>query len=372
MSSQVSVPLFYPVRSEQIEQKAIEVLRSGFIATGKYVDEFTNAFGQLIGKDHVVTINDVSNAVQIALFISDVQPGDEIIATPFSCMSSNSPIALAKAKVKWLDIDPATGTVDVQHLKKLVSEKTKALIVYHVAGYPADMQAIVDICKPYNIKIIEDCNNALLADIHGKQVGSWGDFSVYSFYPNRQINAGEGGALVCRRLEDAERAKRLRRYGIDSKTFRNADGEINPKSDIPEIGWGATLNNLCSAMGLVQVDSVAGRIEQTRQVARKYDDAFKGLHAVTSIKALPSAHPSYWVYMLQVEKRSQLMKTLKENKISCSILHQLNTAYTGFSIFPTETSGADKFFSRLVCIPCGWWMDESQIAHVQKMVTEFK
>lgn len=367
----MKVSLFNPYRSAEIEQKVLEVLRSGFIATGPYVESFTRKFSNLIEQKNVVTINDISNAVQIALHLSNIQPGDEVIATPFSCMSSNSPIAVARAHVKWADMDPATATVTVDSIKKLITKKTKAMLIYHVAGYPGPIDEISKLCELHGIKLIEDCNNALNATLKKQKVGSYSDFSVYSFYPNRQINAGEGGALICKLESDFSRAIKLRRYGIDLHTFRTSDGEINPASDIPEIGWGATLNNLCSAMGLVQVDTVQSRIELTRKVAQTYLKALSGHTDIISVNPLEDADPSFWVYIVRTKKQAQLLQFLKQAGIACSKLHQLNTVYSGFNTSDVYVPGAIQFMNELVCIPCGWWMNEEQVQYVITRLNEF-
>lgn len=366
----MSISLFNAYRSVEIENICLEVLRSGQIASGPYVQKFTDSFSEIIQNPHVVTTNDMSTAIQIALHLSGVTEADEVLTTPYACMSTNSPIALAKAKAVWVDMDPVTLSIDLESLRKKITKRTKALLLYHVAGYPGPVEEVAKICKQHGITLIEDCNNALMATYDGKQVGQWGDFSVFSFYPNRQINAGEGGALVCKRKSDAERAILLRRYGINSKTFRDSSGEINPKSDIPEVGWAAILNNLCSAMGHAQLPSLPNRIEKVRQNAQVLGSILADHKSITPIKCLPNAEASYWVYMVKSAKRDQLMSQLKEARIGCSKIHQLNNIYSGFQSSPTDLPGSQEVMATVLGIPCGWWLTPEDLKEMKKKLNE--
>src|SRR6218665_2218330 len=247
------IRLFHAAHSADLEKVAIDVLCSGQIASGPKVQAFELALEAVVGRRHLVTTNDMTSAVVLALHLAGAGPGDEVLTLAFSCMSSNSPIVRVGARAVWVDIDPMSASMSVDDVRRAISPRTKALLLYHVAGYPGPAAEIAALCRERGITVIEDCNNALGALQDGKPVGSVGDYTVYSFYPNRQINAIEGGALVCPDQATAERAIRLRRFGIDAKSFRDQLGEIDARSDIPEVGWSAALNQLNAAIGLAQL-----------------------------------------------------------------------------------------------------------------------
>lgn len=365
------LPLFRAYHDEAMERNALEVLRSGAIAAGSFNTRFDAEFGALIGHKWLVTMNDMSNAIFMALRLAGVGPGDEVLTTPFACMSTNSPIAMAGARPAWVDVDPVTATIDLDSFRKAITKRTKALILYHVSGYPGPADEVSAICQENGIVLIEDCDNALLAKLYGRTVGSFGRFSVYSFYPNRQINASEGGALGCRLRDDMERGIRLRRYGIDLSKFRRSDGEINPECDIPEIGWAATLNNLCSALGLAQIESVAGRVDGARMNAETYDGLLDGLDAIVPISRLPGAEPSYWTYMVRAKNRDALMAYLKGLGIGCSCVHFLNTAYSGFHTVAPDLPGSYELMESILSLPCGWWMGKPEVRRVAEAIEGF-
>lgn len=366
-----SIPLFGIYAEKNIGEVVQDIISKGQIAAGKFVTDFAQAFGKLTDQRHVVTVNDMSNAIQIALRLSNVGIGDKVLASSYACMSTNAPIATIGATPVWVDVNAETGLMSPDALEKAITPECKAVIVYHLAGYPAEIEKIAAICTKYNLKLIEDCDNALLASVNGKQVGTFGDFAIFSFYPNRQLNATEGGALCCKRSEDAARAIKLRRYGIDIPNFRGADGEINPESDIPEIGWAATLNNVCSAIGLSQISSVEQRIEMSRAVARKYKQAFQGVPGLTIVPHESNVSPSYWVYLVKLENRDLILCQLKTLGVSVSKIHHLTSLYSGFGCEPVSLPGTQAFFDKVIGLPCGWWLSNDDVDFIIEEIINF-
>ena len=364
MGSPTPIRLFHAAHSPAMEQAALEVLRSGQIASGPKVAEFQKRFGEHVGRSHVVSTSDMTSALILALHLAGVRPGDEVLTLAYSCMSSNSPIALLGAKAVWVDIDPATASMSLDDLRHALSPRTKAVMLYHVAGYPGPAADISALCKERGIALIEDCNNALGATQHGQPVGHAGDFAVFSFYPNRQINAIEGGALVCPDAATAERATRLRRFGIDSTTFRDSLGEINPQSDIPEIGWSASFNQLHAAVGLPQIPLLKHRLARTRLIATILQQELRGLSRVRPAVAREGAEPAFWAFLTLVERRDQLLAALKTRGIQSSRLHHRSDDYRGFGADRRPLLGTDKFMNEVLAIPCGWWLSDEEVTRL--------
>ena len=314
----------------------------------------------------------MSNAMQIALRLAGVTEGAEVLTTPFACMATNAPIASVGGKPVWVDMIPTNGTMDPEKLTRAITSKCKAVILYHVAGYPGYVREIKAICTSHGIALIEDCNAALLASVAGQQVGHWGDYSIHSFYPNRQINATEGGALVCSNSEDTSRGIKLRRYGMDLKKFRLPNGEIDPGYDIPEIGWAATLNNLCSAIGMVQLPSVSERVNLNRLNARYLATVLEGLDSISAVKTLPETEPNYWVYLVRSKRSNELMTFLLQHGIRSSKLHMPNNSYSGFGAASPDLFQCTKFYNDILALPCGWWLSAEEMKYIAQALTEFE
>lgn len=360
-----SISLYEAVSLPEMEKAALEVLHSGKIANGEYVKKFEDGFGELIGAANVVTTIDMTSAMYLALHLAGVNAGDEVLTTAFACLATNSAIAQKKARPIWVDINRDSLEIDFGDLASKISEKTKVLILYHAAGYPGPAKDISTWCKNKGIILIEDCDNALFAERDSAMVGSHGDFSIYSFYPNRQINATEGGALVCRNSDDAKRARKLRRFGIDSDTFRTIEGEINPESDVPEIGWAMTMNNLCAAIAYTQLATAKARVEQNRANANKLNSMINGVKSLCPISIPDHCNPAYWVYFILLENRDAVLRKLKAKGVAASAVHQRNDLYTGFdSRISKELVNTRYIQDHILAIPCGWWLQDKDLFRI--------
>ncbi|MBM9488058.1 DegT/DnrJ/EryC1/StrS family aminotransferase [Pseudomonas sp. ICBG1301] len=363
-------PLYGVVHTPEMDVVALDILRSGRIASGEWVAKFEDALKGVIGLPHVVSTVDMTSALFLALHLADVQPGDEVLTTAFACLSTNSAIAHSKAIPVWVDVSPGNVSMSVADLESKISEKTKAVILYHVAGYPGPAREISELCKKYNLVLIEDCDNALLAAQNGVTVGSYADFAIYSFYPNRQINATEGGALACRNEAMAAKARRLRRFGIDFGTFRAETGEINPLSDIPEIGWGVTMNNLCSGLGYAQFESLNTRRDATIRNAQALSSLISGVQGLTPVPVRESDEPVYWVFLILVEDQARVLSELKKRGVMASSVHQRNDVYSGFEGGAKYLPNTDVLQSSIIGVPCGWWLTEVDMVFIADALKE--
>lgn len=362
--SKTTINLFQPVHLPEMEIAALEVMRSGQIASGPKVAEFEQSFGNLVGREHVVSTNDLTNAVMLALHLVGVRSGDDVATVAFSCLQSNSPIVRLGAHPVWIDIDPLTMSMCVEDLAAKLKPSVKAVIVYHIAGYPADTVRISDLCRNRGIPLIEDCNNAIGAKLDSRHVGTHGDFAVYSFFPNRQINGIEGGMLATPNAKTAERATRLRRFGLNLKTFRDSSGEINPESDVPEIGWSAALNNLNASVALSQLSTLAVRASRTQEIAEHLAKSLVGLDCIRVVKPVERAVPAYWGLLIMLERRDALNKYLKSNGIKSSLIHMRNDYYSGFCTPIADLPGTTIVMDQVLAIPCGWWLTNAQVDEI--------
>jgi len=361
-------PLFGVYHDQSVEEAALSVLRSGQIASGAHVEQFRRAFADQVGRPLTVTVNDMSNAVAIALRLAGVEPGTEIITQAFSCLSSNAPLGLSGAKVRWADMNPDTATVSVDSVEALMTPSTRAVLLYHVAGYPGPAQEIAALCRSRGVALIEDCNNALGATLGGVQLGQFGDYAIHSFYPNRQINAIEGGALSVSTDAEFQRALKLRKYGIDPLRFRNSEGEIDPDVDVPELGWAAILNNLSSAVGLAQMSGLSARLAATRLNALHLRDLLNGVPGLQIVQPLAGADPAWWAVLVLAENRDRLLTQLKRRGVAASRLHFRNDAYSGFKARRAPLPGTDRFMAEVVALPCGWWLSPDDIDAISQEV----
>lgn len=363
--------MFHPVVLPEMEAAVLSVLRSGQIASGPKVAEFERVFSTLAEREHVVATNDMTSAATLALRLAGVRDGDEVATLAFSCLSSNAPIAKLGARAVWVDIEPSTLSMSVCDLAKKLNPRVKAVFVYHVAGYPADIEQIAQLCRSRGIPLIEDCNNALGAKAAGKPVGAYGDYSIYSIYPNRQINGIEGGLLATPDAATAAKARRLRRFGIDASTFRDDRGEIDPTSEVDEIGWSAALSNLNAAVAVSQFNSLTERLQKTSVNAAYLASTLRCLPGLKLIETTINNSAAYWGFGIMTPQRDLLLAHLKANSIKTSILHQRNDIYRGFGTGPSSLSGTEVVMTQFLALPCGWWLREDELQKISSEVIAF-
>lgn len=368
MANERPLRLFGVVTESAIEQALVDVVRSGAIASGAIIEEFRVALGALLGNPNVVTTSDVSSAIRSALHLAGIGSGDEVITAPFTCLSTTSPVGLSGAKVVWADVDPSTGLLDVADLKRCITSRTKAVMLYHLAGYPGPVEEIARLCADVGLKLIEDCDNALGATVGGRLVGSFGDYAAYCFYPNRHLHTLDGGAIACRSAEDFERAMRLRWFGINLPRFRDGLGEINPDEDVTNLGWGMRLGNIGSAVGLAQLPGFNARLAKVRENAAALTALLKGVAGIEVVKPLPGTDPAYWGLLAHVANRDEALRRLKTQGVEVSKLHFRNDRYSAFNSDQRPMPGVEKFSASQLFLPCGWWLERADIIRMTRLI----
>lgn len=367
-----SIPLYKAHVPPGIGQELDPLFATGQLAGGPAVDAFQGSLGEFLGNPRVLLTGDVSSSISLALMLAGVQPEDEVVMSPLVCLATSCPVANQFARIKWCDVDPETGNLDPDSLRQSLTSQTRAIIVYHWAGNPADMDAILTVASERGVPVIEDAGEALGAEFMGRKIGAIGsDYSVFSFYPNRHITTIEGGAIAFKDEATWERGRWLRRYGIHQPSFRLPNGEINPDSDIRQAGLNTYMNQVSAFIGLKQMEWLPGILERHRSNASYYNSRFHGHKRIRPLRALGAANSAHWVYTILTDKRDELMIHLKSHGIQCSKVHIRNDHYSCFGSADHQLPGVDKFSQQALGIPCGWWVDLEGIRYICERIEEF-
>jgi perosamine synthetase len=340
------------------------VLAGGQLAAGPNVAGLEQDLAAYLGGGRVVALGDMTHALTLALQLAGIGPGDEVLTLAYNCLSSNTAIAQVGAVPVWVDIDPALACLSVADCEAARTPRTRALVVYHVAGYPAPLEALRAFCDQQHLVLIEDANNALGARWNGRPVGLVGDFAVFSFYANRQVNGIEGAALVCPDEATAREALRLRRFGIDMTTFRDPLGEINPASDVPRIGMSSPLSHVNATLARHQLRTLDERLARNRRHVAWLGQALAGVEGIDPIGWPEQADPAFWVWLVRCAQRDRVLAELKQQGIQCAKLHQPNDVYTGFGSPRRPLAQTDRFMAGILALPCGWWLTEAALVSV--------
>jgi len=354
--SQISIPLFKVFTADSAHAALKPVLESGRLATGSRVAEFEARVAAWLGAPRVVGMNDASGALTVALYLSGVRPGDEVITSPLACAATLMPIANLFAKPVWCDVDARTGMPDPRKIDTLINEKTRAVLLYHWAGNVADIDAISKIARPRNIKLIQDASEAFGAEYLNRRLGSEADFTVYSFYATKHLSCGEGAALLAKEPGNLDAAIRLRRFGIDYSEIRLPNGDLNPDFDIPLAGFNLAMNEIAATIGLENILHADKIVSRCRENGEFFDSSLADLPGVRLLPQMKNCASGYWVYSLLVERRDALTRKLLSHGIGTQRLHLRNDHYTCFDKRQCELPGVSEFDMHNICIPCGWWV----------------
>jgi len=327
-----------------------KVLYSGYIAQGDVVEQFERAFESYIGSGYTLSLNSGTAALHIALILTGVKEGDEVISTPLTAEPTNVAIKMVGATIRYADIDSETGGICPKSIEANISNKTKAILFVDYAGIPSNIKAIKEISGKYNLPVIEDAAHALGAKFNGKKTGNHFPFTVFSFQAIKHLTTIDGGALQIQDEELYKKGKKIRWFGLDK-------GVSRLENDITFQGYKYHMNNVNACVGLVQLKEIDTIVEAYISNGKYLDENLKGIKGVELLNYYPNSEPSYWLYTLKVENRDSLIKKFAENGIMASELHKRNDLHTFLNDFPdTNLPNLDSFYSKMLHLPCGWWV----------------
>ena len=366
--AQATIPLFKVFMPESAHAALKPVLESGRLATGPQVGTFETQLASWLGYPQVTALSDASSALTLALYQAGVRPGDEVIASPLACSATLMPIANLFAHPVWCDIDPQTGMIAAGKIADLVSDKTRAILIYHWSGDVADMDAVAAVAKKYDLKLVEDASEAFGAEYKNKRLGGAADFTVYSFYATKHINCSEGAALLTRDAADVEVSRRLRRFGIDYSSLRLPDGNLNPRFDIPVAGFNFPMNEIAATLGIEGLHHADQIVAQHRANGSFYESALADVPGMRLLKRREDSVSGYWTYALLAERRDDLMRKLVAAGIGTQRLHLRNDAYSCFGGKSMNLPWVATFDAQNLSIPCGWWVGEEERESIVKCI----
>jgi perosamine synthetase len=351
------IPLYRPYMPGELPE-IDAILHGGALAYGKWGKLFERKLGEFIGESRILVVNSYNSAMFLALIIIGIKEGDEIIASPMSCLASNQPFVTLGARVVWADIDPATGTLCPESVQSKITLKTRAIFHNHFCGYPGYIDEINSIGKEKGIIVVDDAIEAFGSEYKGHKMGNLGtDITVFSFQTVRIPNTIDGGAIVLNNSDLLQKAILARDYGINRNHFRNNLGEINESCDISSQGIGATLNELNSYIGCQQMKQVENILERQRinghYWSEYFHDNFKDVLLVANRSYIS---PNYWVFGILTENKKQSLIEFRDRGYYASGVHLPNNYYSVFGNMETLV-GVKKFYSKFLALPCGWWFE---------------
>ena len=361
------IPLMKVHAPENIGETIQDVFDTGFITEGEYSDMFEKKLGEYIGNPNTCLVNSCTSALHLAAHMLDLSYGDEVITTAMTCMATNEPFYHTGVKLVFADINPGTGNICVESIKKKITSKTKGIVVVHWGGQPCDMNEIMEIAKENDIKVVEDAAHALRSEYKGKRIGNHGDYICFSFQAVKHLSTIDGGAIVCKSEEDAIRIRKLRWFGLD-RQFKCAS---RWDQDIPECGYKFHMNNINAVVGLRQLEHIDRLIDGHIDNANYFRDNITNPN-ITLMDSYSDRISSSWLFSILVDDKRKFRTYMTENGIGTDSAHVSNLRYSVFEKFNTDDlTGLEIFDSKMMNIPVGWWVSESDRKKIVDLVNGY-
>jgi dTDP-4-amino-4,6-dideoxygalactose transaminase len=353
------IPLFKVHMNAEAPALVGQVLLSGYIGEGEKVKEFERALQEELGAPSLpLAVNSCTSAITLALHMCGVGPGKEVITTPITCTATNSPIVTLGGTPVFADVDPITGNIDPESVKKLITKNTAAIIAVDWVGRFCDYKSL----QYAGIPVIQDAAHGPF-EFDGRPTG---DFICLSFQAIKHMTTGDGGALIfntgSRNAGFRKRARLLRWYGLD----REDAADFRCAQNITEVGYKFHMNDINAAIGLANIGSLAENVN-----AHLVNAAYLHKHINNKFVELAPFDPkaAYWVFPLLVRERKTFEEYLKARGIAASQVHARNDNHDAFP--DTYHGGVALFNARQINIPCGWWLGQIDLDYIVKVINDW-
>lgn len=352
----------YQTIKDEIQEAFSQVFESSWFILGKNVESFEKEFASYCRAKYGIGVGSGTEALHLALLACDVQTGDEVITVANTAVPTISAISFAQATPVFVDIDPDTHTMDPTLIEAKITEKTRVILPVHLYGQSADMRPILKIAKKYNLKVIEDACQAHGAEYHGTKVGVIGDLGCFSFYPSKNLGAyGDGGMVVTKNPELADRVWMLRNYGQRKRYYHDIKG------------FNSRLDELQAAFLRKKLKHLNQWNERRRQLAQIYNDNL-GKAVVKPIEKDYAFH-IYHLYVIRCKRRDELQKYLTYNGIQTLIHYpvpvHLQHAYLDLNIKPGCLPITEKYAAEILSLPMYPELKDDEIFYVADKINEF-
>jgi dTDP-4-amino-4,6-dideoxygalactose transaminase len=307
------IPVMRPMLGDEEAEAAAEAVRSGWVAQGPRVAEFERRFAAATGAAHAVALSNCTTALHLALVVAGVGPGDEVVVPSLSFIATANAARYVGATPVFADVELATGNLTVSTVESVVTSRTRAVILVHQGGVPADVRAMREAARRWGVTLIEDAACAAGSTAYGESVGAGALMAAWSFHPRKVITTGEGGMLT---TDDAQWSARLRRLREHGMNISAAEREASPTPVLEaylETGYNYRMTDIQAAVGLVQLGRLPGIVARRREVAAHYHELLSDVDGVTAVR--DPAHgttnyQSFWVLLPEGTDRNEVLAEL--------------------------------------------------------------
>lgn len=365
--SRTPIEFFFTSVSPRAIERVSEVLRSSRLSEGVRVREFESALATRLGLLHPAALNSGTSALHLALDLAGVGPGDEVILPAQTFVATGMVVLMRQAEPVFADIDPLTGNLDAASVRRKISQRTRAVIPVHWAGYPCDLEDINSVARAHGLAVIEDAAHALGATYQEEPIGAVSRFTAFSFQAIKHLTTGDGGALCCRDDGDAQAALKRRWFGIDrAKDKPDILGER--VYDLAHVGYKYHMNDVAAAIGLGNLETLPERLARRREIGERYRDALASVPGTTLLRLKSDRTHAYWLFTLRVERREDFIRKLASWGVAASVVHRRIDRNRVFGGLREDLPGQADFDATQVSIPLHEGLTEDDVGRVIEAV----
>ena len=353
--SQEQIPIHKPFFDEEDYEAVNKAIRSSYVSgDGPDCREFERQLAEYLGVKHVLFVNSATSALELAFRVKNFKSGSEVIVPDFTYTSTALGPLYNNLRVVLADVYPENGSINVERIEELITEKTVAIVPVDYAGIPADMDKINAIARKYNLYVVHDAAQSIGALYKGKKTGTLADVTAFSFHGTKNITTGEGGGLVTNDDEIAERVKIMREKGTDKYSFLT-DNKTRGYYEYVDIGNSYVQSNILGALGLSQLKKLDWINKERKKIAMYYLSELKKINGIDFLKIPHFVEPNWHIFgiLVPTEHKYWIMDALRAEGIMANVhytpLHR-NKFYKGLAT-DEEMMGSMKFFGSLLRLP---------------------
>jgi dTDP-4-amino-4,6-dideoxygalactose transaminase len=367
------LPFSPPSISEEEIEAVVDTLRSDWITTGPKTKLFEDDFVRYVGAESALALNSCTGALHVALATLGIGPGDEVITTPMTFVSSANVIEHVGATTVLADIESDTLNIDPTRVAEKITPRTRAIIPVHFAGHPAEMRPLVELAHKHGLFLIEDAAHALPAAYEGQKIGTIGDLTAFSFYATKNLTTAEGGMLTGA-PERIQQARLWSLHGMSRDAWKRYTAEGSWYYEVVVPGFKYNMTDIQAAMGIVQLKRLTVLQERRRQVVAQYNAAFSALDALQIPVERANVEHAWQLYVLRLNldrlriDRSRFIEELKERNIGTSVhfipVHLHPYYHDKYGWQPEDFPTAYREYQRTISLPLHPRLTDAEVTDV--------
>lgn len=369
------IPLFDLNFGKEEEAAVIDTLRSKWISMGPKCAELEKKFAKMLHVKYACAVTNCTSALHLACSVLGIGEGDEVICPSLTFAATVNCIRYVGAIPVFADIGGNDYLcIDADKIEELVTARTKAIIPMHYAGFPCEMDKIMELAEKYNLYVIEDACHGPLSEYNGRKLGTIGDIGCFSFFSNKNISTGEGGMLVTNREELYDKARLLRSHGMTTMSYQRASGHAS-NYELTDVGYNYRMDDIRASIGVVQLDKLNEDLKKRERIRQWYLKYLFG----SDFFEIPFRNNKEFVsnYIFPVvlknstaEKRNQIRKKMHEKGIQTSVHYPAVHRFSAYKKWKRKLPDTEYVSDNEITLPMYAKLEEEQIEYICRVMTD--